>query len=98
MRIIIDVPLPISIHSSKLKAVHDGLILIMENCDDDTRLDPNFFLNKIIKDIDEKLNWIRTRKVIIDDEEQQRAEEKEIKDRLRHLQPGMLSDEQEGRG
>ena len=92
MRIIIDVPLPISIHSSKLTAVRDGLVLIMQNCDEDTRLDPNFWLNKIIKEVAGGFT------LAVNDEEQQRAEEKEIKDRLRHLQAGMLSDEEEGRG
>jgi hypothetical protein len=96
MDIVIDIPLPIPIHSSKLQTVHDGLVLIMQNCDDDTRKDPNFILNKIIKQIDEKLDYLGLRKVMIADDEQQRKEEKEIKDRWRQLQPGLYEQEWSG--
>ena len=98
MRIEIEVPLKIQIHYSKLQALHDGLVLIRDAMDDDDKEknDPDFMLNQLIAQFDEKINYLKTRRAIINDEERQRAEEKEIKDRLRNLaMPSVFAEEEE---
>lgn len=75
MRITIEVPLKIYIHSDKLQETYEAL-LIMKKASEDT--DEESLLNKFLQQVKEKLDYLKYRQEEIDNRLREREEDRQI--------------------